>query len=123
MSRGLAIVEVSAPATGVPTVRLGSSVEPEEAWTLGRGRADVPGTGHTEDQTLDASLRTAPLRSMTGAACAALFKGRPTAAGERFDKRMRCPIDADGVEGSARSGHVLVCRVPGYKPQPGTAVA
>jgi hypothetical protein len=191
----VAIVELSAPATGVPTVQLGSSVEPEEAWILGRGRAYAPGLGHTEDQTLDASLRTAPLRSMTDAECAGLFKGWPTAAGERFDKRMRCSIDADGkaplysgcfgdsggplwtgtpdapiqlgvvswggdrcgadhlpsvfadvaryrdfilapnptwaptrvgkvtVEGSARSGHVLACRVPGYKPQPGTAVA
>lgn len=191
----VAIVELSDPVSGVPTVQLGSGVEPEEAWILGRGRADAPGTGHTESETLDASLRMAPLRSLADAECAALFKGRPTAAGERFDTRMRCSIDADGeaplysgcfgdsggplwtgtpdapiqvgvvswggdrcgtdhlpsvfadvaryrdfilapnptwaptragkvtIEGSARRGHVLTCRVPGYKPQPGTAVA
>lgn len=93
----VAIVALDAPVTGVPTVTLGGAA-PEQATILGRGRAYAPGTGHSEAQMLDGSLRGAPLRLLDDRACATALKGYRPATGERFDPRMRCAIDADGRE-------------------------
>lgn len=94
----VAVVELSAPLPGVPTVTLAGRGDPDpgHAWVLGRGRAYAPGTGHSEAQALDARLRIAPLRSLGDAACAALLHGHRVSSGETFDPRMRCAIDADG---------------------------
>ena len=91
----VAIVQLDAPVTGVPTVRLGGA-DVAEALIMGTGRRFAPGTGHTEAATLDRRLRAAPLRTMSDAACAKAFKGYKPSDGERFDARMRCSIDADG---------------------------
>jgi secreted trypsin-like serine protease len=91
----VAIVELDAPVTGVPIVRLGGA-DPAEALILGRGRRYAPGTGHSEAAALDSTLRTAALRTIDDAACAKLFKGYRASSGERFYARMRCSIDADG---------------------------
>lgn len=92
----VAIVQLEAPVTGVTPVRL-SDAAVAEARILGRGRAFAPGTGHSEAEMLDGSLRQAPLRLITDAACALAFRNR-TRAAERFFPRMRCAIDADGRE-------------------------
>ena len=91
----VAIVELAAPVTGVTPVRLGGPAV-REAWILGRGRAFAPGTGTAIAETLDSSLRSAPLRTISDAQCARAFRGYEPADGERFDRRMRCAIDADG---------------------------
>lgn len=92
----VAIVQLDRPVPGVPLVKLGGGVDPAEALILGTGRRFAPGTGHTEAAMLDRTLRTAPLKTIDDAACAQLFKGYKPSAGERFDPRMRCAIDADG---------------------------
>ncbi len=91
----VAIVELDAPVTGVPSVRLGG-VDAADALILGQGRAFAPGTGHSEAEMLDSSLRTAPLRTISDAQCARAFKGYKGSTAERFDPRMRCSIDGDG---------------------------
>jgi trypsin len=91
----LAIVELSAPIPGATTVTLGGP-EPAEAWILGQGRPFAPGTGHSEAEMLDTTLRMAPLRSLTDAECERAFRGYRPADGERYLRRMRCSIDADG---------------------------
>jgi hypothetical protein len=68
----VAIVELSGPLDGVPTVTLGGA-EPAEAWILGQGRPFAPGTGHSEAEMFDTSLRMAPLKSLSDAQCAAAF--------------------------------------------------
>jgi len=90
----VAIVELDAPVTGGPLVKLGGA-ETAEAMILGTGRRFAPGTGHSEAAMLEGGLRTAPLRSIDDDACAKAFKGYKAGAGERFDRRMRCSIDAD----------------------------
>jgi hypothetical protein len=45
---------------------------------------------------LDGTLRAAPLKSLSDAACARAFKGHRGSTLGRFDPRMRCSIDADG---------------------------
>jgi len=91
----VAIVEFEGPVSGVPFVKLGGA-DPGTALILGRGRAFAPGTGHSEAEILDSTLRTAPLKSIGDAACARAFKGYRGSTLERFDPRMRCSIDADG---------------------------
>jgi hypothetical protein len=91
----VAIVEFERPVGGVPFVKLGGP-EPGEALILGRGRPFAPGTGHSEAEMLDGTLRTAPLETIGDAACARLLKGYRGSTLERFDPRMRCSIDADG---------------------------
>jgi len=81
----------------VPVVKLGGA-DVREALILGRGRRFAPGTGHSEASTLDSTLRTAPLRTISDKTCARLFKGYRGSTLERFDARMRCSIDADGKE-------------------------
>lgn len=93
----IAIVALDGPLPGASTVAL-SGPESGETWILGQGRHFAPGTHPESAETYDTSLRIAPLRSLSDSACAALFKGRPTAAGERYDARMRCSIDADGKD-------------------------
>jgi trypsin len=91
----VAIVELSAPLDGVTTVKLGGA-EPAEAWIMGQGRPFAPGSGHSEAEQFDSSLRIAPLKSLTDAQCAAAFKGYKPSAGEHYDARMRCSIDGEG---------------------------
>jgi len=93
----VAVIELDQPVTGVPLVTLGG-VAAAQAMILGTGRPFAPGTGHSEAQTLDGSLRTAPLRTISDAECARAFKGYRGSTLERFDARMRCSIDADGRE-------------------------
>lgn len=93
----LRVSELDQPVTGVPTVTLGG-VNPAEARILGRGRPFAPGTGHSEAETLDSTLCSAPLRNISDDECARAFKGYKNPTGERFDPRMRCAIDADGEE-------------------------
>ena len=93
----VAIVELAQPVTTVTPIALARTDVPEASIT-GRGRAFAPGTGHSEAEMLDASLRSAPLRTLTDAQCAAAFKGYKGSTRERYDKRMRCSIDADGEE-------------------------
>lgn len=92
----VAVVELDSPVTSVTPVRLGGA-SVAEALILGRGRPFAPGTGHSETETLDSTLRQAPLRTISDAACARAFRHR-TSESERFDPRMRCAIDADGRE-------------------------
>ncbi len=82
---------------GVPLVKLGG-VDVADALILGQGRAFAPGTGHSEAEMLDSSLRTATLKTMSDADCARAFKGYQGSTLERFYPRMRCSIDADGRE-------------------------
>jgi hypothetical protein len=91
----VAIVQLDAPVAGVPHVTLGG-VDAAEANILGRGRPFAPGTGHSEAEMLDGTLRTAVLRSLSDGACAKAFRGYTGSTGEHFDPRMRCSIDADG---------------------------
>jgi secreted trypsin-like serine protease len=91
----VAIVQLDAPVTGVPLVALGVA-DPAEASILGRGRPFAPGTGHSEGEMLDGTLRTAVLRTLSDSACAKAFRGYRGSTGEHFDPRMRCSIDADG---------------------------
>ena len=93
----VAIVELDAPVTGVPLVKLGGGPDPAQALILGTGLRFAPGTGHSEAAMFGGGLRTAPLRTIDDAACAKAFKGYKPADGERFDARMRCSIDADGM--------------------------
>jgi secreted trypsin-like serine protease len=93
----VAIVELTAPVTNVAPVAL-ATVDARDATILGRGRPFAPGTGHSEIETLDTSLREASLRSLTDAQCAKAFKGYGGATHEKYDNRMRCSIDADGKE-------------------------
>jgi hypothetical protein len=78
-------------------VTLGGA-SPAEANILGRGMAFAPHTGHSQEEMLDTTLRTASLRSISDAECAKAFKGYNNPTGEKFDKRMRCSIDVDGLE-------------------------
>ena len=94
----VAIVELAQPVTTVTPIALAVTTDVPEAWITGRGRAFAPGTGHSEWEMLDSSLRSAPLRTLTDAQCAAAFKVYKGSTHERFDKRMRCSIDADGRE-------------------------
>jgi hypothetical protein len=89
---------LAAPVLGVPVVALGAVAEPAEAMILGRGRRFAPGSGHGEADMYDLTLRAASLKSLSDSACAAAFEGYESSAGERFDARMRCSIDADGRE-------------------------
>src|SRR4051794_20385519 len=93
----VAIVGLDQPVTDVPVVALGGA-DPGQAHILGRGRPFAPGTGHSEGMVLDSTLRTADLRSIGDAACGRLFQTYKNPTGERFDPRMRCSIDADGLE-------------------------
>jgi hypothetical protein len=93
----VAIVGLAQPVTGVPVVTLGGA-EPGEARILGSGRPFAPGTGHSEATMYDSTLRTADLRSIGDRECARLFSTYKNPTGERFDPRMRCSIDADGLE-------------------------
>jgi hypothetical protein len=93
----VAIVGLDQPVTGVSVVALGGA-EPGEARILGQGRPFAPGTGHSEASMYDSTLRTADLRTIGDRECASLFKTYKNPTGERFDARMRCAIDADGVE-------------------------
>jgi hypothetical protein len=91
----VAVVEFEGPVSGVPFVTLGGA-DPGPALILGRGRAFAPGTGHSEAEMLDSTLRSAPLKTISDGACARAFKGYRGSTLERFDPRMRCSIDADG---------------------------
>jgi Trypsin len=91
----VAIVELDEPVTGVPLVALGGA-DAAEASILGRGRPLAPGTGHSEAQMLDGTLRTAELRTLGDRACAKAFRRYQGSTGERFHPRMRCSIDGDG---------------------------
>jgi len=91
----VAIVELAEPVTTVTPIALAATDVPEASIT-GRGRAFAPGTGHGESEMLDASLRSAPLHTLTDAQCATAFKGYKGSSRERYDARMRCSIDADG---------------------------
>ena len=91
----VAVVELDAPVTGVPLVKLGGA-NPRDALILGTGRPVAPGTGHSAGETFDGTLRAAPLKTMSDAACARAFRGYRGSTLERFDPRMRCSIDADG---------------------------
>jgi secreted trypsin-like serine protease len=94
----VAIVALDQPVTGVPTVALGGAA-PRTAHILGHGRPYAPGTGHSEKETLDSTLRTADLKLIGDDACAATFgKGYRSGTGERFLARQLCAIDADGKE-------------------------
>lgn len=94
----VAIVELAQPVTTVTPIALATSDVPEATIT-GTGRPFAPGTGHSEAELYgSAGLRSAPLRTLTDAECAAAFKGYRGSTRERFDKRMRCSIDADGQE-------------------------
>jgi hypothetical protein len=93
----VAIVGLDQPVTGVPIVTLGGA-ELGEARILGQGRPFAPGTGHSEASMYDSTLRTADLRVIGDRECAALFKTYKNPSGEKFDPRMRCAIDADGLE-------------------------
>ena len=93
----VAVIELDTPIAGVPTVALGGA-DPGIAHILGRGRPFAPGTGHSQAETLDGTLRTADLKTIGDAACARAFRGYRGATLERFDARMRCAIDADGLE-------------------------
>ena len=94
----VAIVALDQPVTGVAVVTLGGS-EPGEARILGQGLPFAPGTGHSEAEMYDSTLRTADLRTIGDGKCAALFKTYKNPSGEKFDApRTRCAIDADGVE-------------------------
>ena len=76
----VAIVQLDAPVTGVPTVRLGGA-DVAEALIMGTGRRFAPGTGHTEAATLDRRLRAAPLSHDHRRGVRAAFKGyKPIAA-------------------------------------------
>jgi secreted trypsin-like serine protease len=92
----VAIVQLDQPVTGVPLVQLGRAATGSDALILGKGRPFAPGTGHSEGETLDSTLRAAPLRVISDAECARAFKGKRISSGERFDKRMLCAIDDDG---------------------------
>jgi Trypsin len=95
----VAVIELDQPVTGVALVTLGgigAGAGAGEARILGRGRRFAPGTGHSEAEMLDSTLRTAVLRTISDRACARAFKGYKGSSGERFDRRMRCSIDADG---------------------------
>ncbi len=97
----VAIVELGAPVTNVAPVALATSdaADAADAEILGRGRAFAPGTGHSEIEMLDSSLRSASLRSLTDKECAKAFpKGYGGSTHEKYDNRMRCSIDADGKE-------------------------
>jgi secreted trypsin-like serine protease len=93
----VAIVGLDRPVEGVTPVVLGGPAV-AEATITGRGRPFAPGTGHSEAETFDGTLRSATLRTIDDAACAAAFKGYQGSSGERFDPRMRCSIDPDGAE-------------------------
>ena len=94
----VAVVQLDAPVTTVAPVALGGAPS-GEAWILGRGRPFAPGTGPSETQTLDSTLRQAVLRPIGDEQCAAMWKHRKGNGGERFDaKRMLCAIDVDGLE-------------------------
>ncbi|HEV7804235.1 MAG TPA: trypsin-like serine protease, partial [Solirubrobacteraceae bacterium] len=91
----VALIELDAPVLGVPLVAIGGP-DVTEAQILGRGRRFAPGTGHSEAQALDATLRGATLRTIGDADCARRFKGYVGSTRERFHPRMLCAIDADG---------------------------
>ncbi len=93
----VAIVELDSPVTGVPFVKLGGD-DVADALILGQGRAFAPGTGHSEAEMLDSSLRSASLKTLSDADCSRAFKGYKGSTRERFYPRMRCSIDADGRE-------------------------
>lgn len=94
----VAIVELAQPITTVTPIALATSDAPT-AWITGTGRPFAPGTGHSEAELYGSSgLRSAPLRTLTDAQCAAAFRGYTGSTRERFDRRMRCSIDADGEE-------------------------
>jgi secreted trypsin-like serine protease len=91
----VALIELAQPVSGVPLVTLGGA-NAAEALLIGRGRPVAPGTGHSEAESFDTTLRAATLKTISDAACARAFKGYRPATLERFDPRMRCSIDADG---------------------------
>jgi Trypsin len=94
----VALVALDAPVTTVAPVAVGGPPW-TEAWILGRGRPFAPGTGHSEGETFDSTLRQAVLRPMGDKQCAAVWKHRRGNGGERFDPaRMLCAIDVDGLE-------------------------
>ena len=94
----VALVELSAPVTGVAPVALGDSMEP--ARIIGAGRPFAPGTGHSEAETYsNGGLRQATLRQLGDGECAKAFRNNRPGTGERFDgARMRCAVDVDGRE-------------------------
>jgi hypothetical protein len=93
----VAVIQLDQPVVGVPAVVLGG-IEPGLAHILGRGRPFAPGTGHSEAEMLDSTLRTADLKTIGDAQCARAFKRYKNPSRETFDLRMRCSIDADGLE-------------------------
>ncbi len=93
----VALIELNAPVIGVTLVTLGGA-DPGMGHLLGRGRPFAPGTGHSNDEQLDTTLRTADLKTIDDATCAKAFKGYLNEFRETFDPRMRCAVDADGLE-------------------------
>jgi hypothetical protein len=94
----VAIVGLDQPVTGVPVVALGGA-EPGVARILGQGRPFAPGTGHSEAEMYGSSeLRTADLKTIGDRECATLFKTYKNPTGEKFDPRMLCATDVDGLE-------------------------
>ena len=91
----VALIKLDAPVLGVPLVAIGGPAV-SEAQVLGRGRRFAPGTGHSDAQALDGTLRAAPLRTIGDANCARRLKGYVGSTRERFRSRMLCAIDADG---------------------------
>jgi hypothetical protein len=93
----VAIVGLDQPMPDVPIVTLGGT-DPGQDRILGQGRPFAPGTGHSEASMYDSTLRTADLRTIGDRECAALFKTYKNPSGEKFDPRMLCAIDDDGLE-------------------------
>lgn len=92
----VAILQLAQPVTDVVPAALGGAPQ-RETRIIGQGRAFAPGSGASEAQTLDTSLRSAVLRPLADAECARAYRVSRGNDGERFDApRMLCGIDPDG---------------------------
>jgi hypothetical protein len=92
----VALVQFDEPVAGARPVTLGGT-PPAAARILGRGRIAAPGSGLSEADAHDGTLREAVLRPISDTRCARDFARARGNSGERFDaRRMLCAIDANG---------------------------
>ena len=93
----VAIVRLAEPVTDVVPAALGGSPSGETR-IVGSGRTVPPGARDSERGAYGGGLRTAVLRAIPDAECAAAYRTRRGNDGERFDaRRMLCATDPDGV--------------------------
>src|SRR5262249_11575626 len=92
-----ALLQLDQPVTSVAPVAIGAPGG-ADGLIMGRGRTLPPGSGN-EAQSLDTTLREAPLRPLSDKQCADAYKTAHGNSGERYDaKRMLCAIDGDGKD-------------------------